>query len=177
MKTQLCFLHGLDSSPQGTKGTLLREHYPDCWIPQLSSDVHERLEFLERAMPGPMLVVGSSLGGLTTILYAMRHPEMVRGMLLLAPAVGAKDQDFFTEEQQRVLGSLYIPQAIPTVVIAGLRDEVIPVAAIRRLVERSPDQARVELLEVDDDHNLHESLGLMLKEIERLQARISTHLR
>ena len=120
-------------------------------------------------MPGPMFVVGSSLGGLTAVLYAMSHPEMVRGMLLLAPAVGAKDQDFFTKEQQQILDSLYIPPAIPTVVIAGLRDELIPVTAIRRLIGRSPDQEQIELLEVDDDHNLHESLGLMLKEIERLR--------
>jgi pimeloyl-ACP methyl ester carboxylesterase len=128
-------------------------------------------------MPGPMLVVGSSLGGLTAILYAMSHPEMVRGMLLLAPAVGAKDRDFFTKEQQRILDSLFIPQGIPTVVIAGLRDELIPVTAIRGLIERSPDQERIRLLEVDDDHNLHESLGLMLKEIERLKAASSIRLR
>jgi pimeloyl-ACP methyl ester carboxylesterase len=172
MNTQLCFLHGLDSSPQGTKGTLLREHYPDCWIPLLSSDVYQRLEFLEREMPAPMLVVGSSLGGLTAILFAMKHPDRVRGMVLLAPAVGAKDKDFFTAEQRRILASLYIPQAIPTVMIAALRDELIPVTAIRRLVERSPDRGRIELLEVDDDHNLHESLGLMLEAIEQLKARV-----
>ena len=172
MNTQLCFLHGLDSSPQGTKGALLREHYPDCWIPSLSSDVYQRLEFLEREMPTPMLVVGSSLGGLTAILFALRHPEMVRGMVLLAPAVGAKDKDFFTAEQRRILESLYIPQAIPTVVIAALRDELIPITAIQRLIERSPDRGRIELLDVDDDHNLHESLGMMLEVIEQLKARV-----
>jgi pimeloyl-ACP methyl ester carboxylesterase len=172
MHTQLCFLHGLDSSPQGRKGTLLREHYPDCWIPLLSSDVYRRLEVLEREMPAPMLVVGSSLGGLTAILFAMKHPERVRGMVLLAPAVGAKDKDFFTTEQRQILESLYIPQGIPTALIAGLRDELIPVAAIQRLVERSPDRERIELLEVDDDHNLHESLGLMLETIEQLKAKV-----
>ena len=173
MNTQLCFFHGLDSSPQGTKGTLLREHYPTCWIPELSSDVYQRLEFLEREMPAPMLVVGSSLGGLTAILHAMRHPEMFRGLVLLAPAVGAKDKEFFTAEQRQVLESLYIPRAIPAVVIAALRDELIPVAAIRRLIERSPDRERIELLEVDDDHNLHDSLGLMLEAVGQLKVEIS----
>ncbi len=176
MKTRLCFFHGLDSSPQGTKGALLRQHYPDCWIPHLSPDVYQRLEFLEREMPAPMLVVGSSLGGLTAILYAMRHPEMVHGLVLLAPAVGAKDKDFFTAQQHRVLESLYIPQAIPATVIAALRDELIPVAAIRRLIERSPGRERIELLEVDDDHNLHDSLDLMLAGIARLKDRVETCL-
>jgi len=173
MDTQLCFFHGLDSSPQGTKGALLREHYPDCWIPELSSDVYQRLEYLKQEMREPMLVVGSSLGGLTAILHAISRPEMVHGMVLLAPAVGAKDKDFFTAEQRRILDSLYIPRAIPTVVVAALRDELIPVAAIRRLIQRSPDPERIELLEVDDDHNLHDSLDLMLKAIAQLKAEIS----
>ena len=57
--------------------------------------------------------------------------------------------------------------------LTALRDELIPVTAIRRLIERSPDRGRIELHEVDDDHNLHESLGLMLAVIEQLKAEIS----
>ncbi len=89
---EICFLHGLDSSPHGTKGRLLRRHYPRAVMPVLPPGLWDRLETTERALAkgGPYLIVGTSLGGLTALQYAMRHPEKVRGLLLLAPAVGAR---------------------------------------------------------------------------------------
>ena len=42
----LCFLHGLDSSPQGTKASLLRAYDPSCLIPNLPPDINERLKIL-----------------------------------------------------------------------------------------------------------------------------------
>jgi len=167
---KLCFLHGLDSSPQGTKASLLRAYDPRCLIPNLPPDINERLKVLEHGLRAPVLLVGSSLGGLTALMYAMSHLEMVHGLVLLAPAVGIKTEDLFTEEHKRVMSSVYIPQGIPTKLIVGLRDEVIPLNSIRAMIERSPDHANIQLLEVDDDHDLHQSLDLMLQAIGQIKA-------
>jgi pimeloyl-ACP methyl ester carboxylesterase len=169
----ICFFHGLDSSPQGTKSTLLRRHYPKIWIPALPRDVGERLERLSREMDRPMVVVGSSLGGLTALLFAMRKPRWVKGMVLLAPAVGTNRQDLFGADQLKVLDTVFIPERIPTTVIAGIRDDVIPISAIRSMVARSPDPDRIILHEVDDDHNLHQSLDLMLQSIREIIDEVS----
>lgn len=168
---KLCFLHGLDSSPQGTKASLLRAYDPRCLIPNLPPDINERLEVLKHELRAPLLLVGSSLGGMTALMYAMSHPEMVHGLVLLAPAVGTKVRRLFTGEQERIMSSVYIPRGIQTVVIAGLRDEVIPLSSIRAMIERSPDTGSIQLLEVDDDHDLHQSLDLMLQAIERIRER------
>ncbi|MEW6672687.1 MAG: alpha/beta hydrolase [Thermodesulfobacteriota bacterium] len=167
----LCFLHGLDSSPQGTKARLLKTHYPDCLIPLLPPDLDERVRIVEGQLQEPTTIIGSSLGGLTALMFAILHPERVAALLLLAPAVGCRDESMFTNEQKRMLEALYVPASIPAVIIAGIRDEVIPLASIRALVQRSPTPRRIRLLEVDDDHNLHQSLGLMLESIKQFQAR------
>jgi pimeloyl-ACP methyl ester carboxylesterase len=99
---KLCFLHGLDSSPQGTKASLLRAYDPRCLIPNLPPDINERLKVLEHGLRAPAPLVGSSLGGLTALMYAMSHPEMVHGLVLLAPAVGIRIEDLFTEEHKRI---------------------------------------------------------------------------
>ena len=56
---KLCFLHGLDSSPQGTKASLLRAYDSRCLIPNLPPDINERLKVLEHGLREPMLIVGS----------------------------------------------------------------------------------------------------------------------
>jgi pimeloyl-ACP methyl ester carboxylesterase len=169
----ICFFHGMDSSPLGTKSTLLKRHYPEIWIPALPPDVEERLDILDREMNRPMVVVGSSLGGLTALLFAMRKPRWVEGMVLLAPAVGTNRPDLFDANQVRILETVYIPEGIPTTVIAANRDDVIPVSAIRSMIARSPDPHRITVHEVDDDHNLHQSLDLMLQSIREILEKVS----
>ncbi|RJQ50026.1 MAG: alpha/beta hydrolase [Desulfobacteraceae bacterium] len=166
----LCFLHGLESSPQGTKARLLRKHYPECWIPELPPDIFKRAEIVEKGTKTAMLIVGSSLGGLTAIMVAMRRPAMVSGMVLMAPAVGSFEGGILADAAG-LTESLYIPAGVPAVIVAGIRDELIPVSAVRSLVERSPDPKSIRLHEVDDDHMLHRSLSLMLKSIEQMQGR------
>lgn len=168
MKTvQLCFFHGLDSSPQGTKAGLLKKAYPGCWIPELPPDIYQRIDIVEGGIKEPAVIIGSSLGGLTAVMYAMKHPEMVNGMVLMAPAVGCTDQSILAAHKP-LTASLYIPKGIPTVIVAGLQDDLIPVSAIRSLVQRSPERASIRLHEVDDDHMLHASLELMFRSVEQI---------
>lgn len=170
----LCFLHGLDSSPQGTKSRLIKTHYPDSLIPSLPPDIDARTRIVERVIEEPTIVIGSSLGGLTALMFALMHPELIAALVLLAPAVGCRDESIFTKEQKLMLESLYVPASIPTVIIAGIRDEVIPIASIRALVQRSPAPQRIQLHEVDDDHNLHRSLDLMLDSIAQIRTQLLT---
>ncbi|MFC1816890.1 YqiA/YcfP family alpha/beta fold hydrolase [Thermodesulfobacteriota bacterium] len=170
---QLCFLHGLESSPQGTKAKLLKKRYPQCLIPFLPPDIHERVRIVEQEVSEPVLTVGSSLGGLTAVMFAMKHPEMFKAMVLLAPAVGCSDVSLFAEERQRIFPSLYVPQGIPTIIIAGIRDALIPLPAIREMIQRSPDPEQIQLYEVDDEHDLNQSLEFMMQKIEQIRTKIA----
>ena len=57
---KLCFLHGLDSSPQGTKASFLRAYDSRCLIPNLPPNINERLKVLKHELRAPVLLVGSS---------------------------------------------------------------------------------------------------------------------
>ena len=43
--------------------------------------------FLEQEVPGPVVLLGSSMGGAISILHAAEHPERVRGLALIGPAL------------------------------------------------------------------------------------------
>jgi pimeloyl-ACP methyl ester carboxylesterase len=164
---RLCFFHGLDSSPEGTKARLLKMIYADCWIPKLPPDIYKRLDIVETGITEPAVIIGSSLGGLTAVMYAMRRPEMVRGLVLMAPAVVCTDKSILAEYEP-LAESLFIPAGFQTVILAGIHDTLIPISAIRSVIERSPEKESIRLHEVDDDHMLHQSLELMFHEVERL---------
>jgi len=166
----LCFLHGLDSSPKGTKAIFIRDRYPQCLIPCLPRGIEERLEEAEKVIKIPSMLIGTSLGGLTAVQYAMKRAEMVRGLVLMAPAVGASMEGIFSDEEKEMLSCLSIPPGIPCVIIAGLRDEVIPIDSIHDFIQRSPGRELISLHLVDDDHDLHNNLDLMLEVIEELSA-------
>lgn len=162
----LCFLHGLESSPEGTKGRLIRSRYPDAVIPALTPDLSERIKRIETELDRPCVMVGSSLGGLTALIYSNRHPEMVKAMVLMAPAVGRVIEDLYDAPAFEAFGSLAVPPGIPAAIVAGARDEVIPLEDVKALYERSADKDRVRLIIRDDDHNLHNCLDLMMDLIE-----------
>lgn len=68
----------------------------------LADWIEEALAVLDRASPGPVLVVGSSLGGWIALHLALRRPERVAALLGIAAA-----PDFtqwgFTEGQKQVI--------------------------------------------------------------------------
>jgi predicted alpha/beta hydrolase family esterase len=160
MTTPLYHLHGMDSSPDSFKAKHLRQFFPDLIVPALTNDVLERRTHLERLIQEPAVLSGSSLGGLSALDFAILHPHLVKGMVLLAPAVDFFDRSGKTQDILDYLNALTLPPEIPTVIIGAVQDDIIPIEAIRRLYERSPDTRLVELIEVDDDHRLHESRSL-----------------
>jgi len=93
---RIVYLHGFASSPQSSKAQFFRRRFAqfgvDVEIPRLDEDNFEgltitgQLGVVERAVAGsPAILMGSSLGGYLAALYAARHPEIEK-LVLLAPA-------------------------------------------------------------------------------------------
>src|SRR5437763_17186667 len=90
------YLHGFASSPESRKahffGEQLRRLGLIVNVPDLAEGDFERLTIsaqlrvIERVSGlNPTILIGSSLGGYLAALYAARHPEVDR-LVLLAPA-------------------------------------------------------------------------------------------
>jgi len=140
--------------------------------------------------PGPHALVGSSLGGYLSTLQASQDPRIAR-LVLLAPAFNLFDRwnarltpaelagwrqrglevDHYASNSRRRLGWQFHEQAaglppfpvvtVPALVIAGRRDESIPLEDIEAWVERTPT---ARLVVVDDGHELAASLELIQRE-------------
>jgi hypothetical protein len=139
------------------------------------------------ATRGPHALIGSSLGGYLSALQASSDPRIAR-LVLLAPAFrlferwrarlsaaqldewrerGLEVDHHVTNDRRRLgwafhQGAAGLPPfpevTVPALVIAGSRDESIPLADIEAWVARTPT---ARLVVVDDGHELAGSLGLI----------------
>jgi len=162
----LIFLHGLEGSSKGTKAVFLKKHFPACLTPDFTEDMHQRIDQLKALVKSPVWLVGSSMGGLQALFFANYYPDLVRGMVLVAPAVGFFEDSWCSVAELKKIQALIIPENIPCTILAGINDTIIPMAEIEALVERSPKSTLVRLLKKDDDHQLNQSLETLLKEIK-----------
>lgn len=158
------------------------------------------IEVAGRAIGGPddrAIVIGSSLGGLTAARLAERDPR-VEKLVLLAPAfqltarweqiLGAAFEDWrrtgwrevvdYTTQQPARVDFGFIEDAaaidvgfpdvrVPTLILHGTRDDSVPIEHSRRF---AAGKANVELIELDDGHELAASLPRLLAETERFLA-------
>ncbi len=96
--TPIIYLHGFASGPSSSKARFFRDRLEragaDVEIPDLAAGDFEHLTIggqlavMERAAAGgPVALMGSSMGGYLAALYAARHREVTR-LVLLAPAFG-----------------------------------------------------------------------------------------
>ena len=138
------FLHGLDSSIQGTKAQWFGRHFPRVRLQNYAGDLDERLAQLEEQVAGldRLILVGSSFGGLMAACFALRSPERCRRLVLLAPALNFAD-----------FHPPAAPIAVPTLVVTGAHDTVCPPKLILPLARASFADLEVRL--EDDDHMLH----------------------
>lgn len=148
------FLHGLESGPSGSKVDYLRATYgtdnfsaANC---RKVDDLENRIEICLkhiRAIGKPVFLVGSSFGGLVAALIATRHPELVTGMVLCAPALHRKQAE-----------EIDLHRAGPVTIIHGEQDDVVP-------IQESYDFCRkfqaVRMLVVKDDHRLSDNSALV----------------
>ena len=141
----------------------------------------------------PHGIIGSSLGGYLAAVAAGRNPGIAR-LVLLAPAFrlferwdrrltsaerdewrsSGREVFHFASARQRRLGWQFHEDArgyppfpevkIPTLCIAGRRDETVPLEDVAAFVARTPS---ARLVEVDDGHELASSLDLIFEEAWR----------
>lgn len=206
---KILYLHGFASGPQSKKGVEFdsyfsaRGHAVQRLNLRVPSFEHLRLtamiDTVRAAIEGPVVLIGSSLGGLTAARVAERD-DRVRACVLLAPAFqlvarwkqqlgaewdewrargtrevadyttgGMSPIDFgFVEDVERVdIG--YPDVRVPTLVMHGLRDEVVPVDRARTFAAGNP---HVRFIELDDGHELVASLPLLLAKTEAFLAEL-----
>lgn len=143
-KQHIIFLHGLESSSQGTKATLLRQIFPEIIIPDFTGALDERMTQLRPIMgrERAWVIIGSSFGGLMGALFTCQNPLYVRRLVLFAPAL---TRPFFAEAKLPMVD-------VPTVIYHGIHDTVVPLAKTRFLAERT--FRNLTFHEVADDHQL-----------------------
>ena len=79
-------------------------------------------------------------------LFTCQHPQQVRKLILLAPALTLPE----------FAGHIPPPVAVPTVVIHGTQDEVVPLVPVRNLAKRIFTNLTYSV--VNDDHRLHKTV-------------------
>lgn len=149
----LYFFHGLESGPHGSKYRRLSESYCVFSPDFRDMDIWERLKKteLETQRMQNLIIVGSSYGGLLASLLYSRHPERIRGLVLMAPALY---QEAATQVEQ---------MPADAVVIHARKDEVVPIAPVREQCARHG----IKITEVDDNHRLQKSHDLMLAGVRK----------
>ena len=146
--SRILFIHGSSGDKSQTyKARILRGLFPGMLTPDFDGDLSERMVQL-RAILGKetgWTLIGSSLGGLMAALFATQAPDQVRKLVLLAPALILPE---FAEH-------LPAPIAVPTIVVHGTRDELLPLEAGRNLAMKV--FTNLNYIVVDDDHRLHKT--------------------
>ena len=195
IQPQYIYLHGFASSPASLKARYLMKCFEGVGItlavPDLNCDDFSHLTISRQiaqvvdllpADKSPVVLIGSSLGGLTAAIIAQQYPQIDR-LILLAPAfdflghwlpkIGAEKLNLWERDrylpiyhygQQKLLPLHYdfiidahryhlcqSDRSLPTLIIHGTGDDVIPIASSRDFAAKHP---QVKLLEVDSDHNL-----------------------
>ena len=155
----IVFAHGLEGSPEGRKIQYLRRHRFDVTAPDgRGLPLAGRCQDLEKATrAGGILLIGSSYGGLAAAHLAAMHPGRFVGLLLLAPALHHSEPPVVNVQR------LYPPTGLPTRIIHGIHDEVVPIRASRRYASDG-----VVLIETEDDHSLRSSMDDMLMSVRLL---------
>ena len=144
---QVCFSHGQESGPWGTKIRVMAETAKTAGWSVESLDYRgmqdpvaraEKLATWCRDQTIAPVLVGSSMGGFVALSAAARVGA--RGLFMLAPALYLPGYEAHLPE----------PPACPTIIVHGWRDDVVPWEGSVRYGARS----RARLVLLDGDHRL-----------------------
>ena len=203
--SRIVYLHGFASGPTSKKAQFFRERFAQLGIgleiPDLADGHFERLTItgqlgvIERASRGePVTLIGSSMGGYLAALFAARHTE-VEKVVLMAPAFcfstrwpqtlgeatmeewrrkGLLEVFHYSQGRTVELGYQLIedggqyedyPQVRqPALIFHGRNDTVVPADLSVQFASRHP-QAQLHLME--SDHELLNVLDDMWVETEK----------
>lgn len=200
---RILYLHGFASGPSSSKARYFRERLESpaspVEIPDLAEGDFEHLTItgqfavVERCAAGePVHLIGSSLGGYLAALYAARHAEVGR-VVLLAPAFGfarrwAEHLGSAQVEEWRTTGAMEVfhyaqnrnlPLSYqlledaaryeefpdfrqPALIFHGAHDDVVPARYSREFASAHPN-AQLEIL--DSGHELLNALDYMASKV------------
>ena len=152
---RLIFIHGLHSSGQGFKATLLRGLFPNILTPDFPGSLEERMASLTSILGNTTgwTIIGSSFGGLMGALFTCQQPQQVKKLILLAPALA------WHASREMQPPALPGPVSVPVVVYHGRRDEVIPLEPVRSVSEQTFTKLTFHV--VDDDHRLRQTVQMI----------------
>ncbi|MDP1779574.1 MAG: alpha/beta fold hydrolase [Anaerolineales bacterium] len=145
--SKLIYLHGLESTSQSGKARQFAQLFPGMKTPDFKGSFEERMQQLHPILGNQKewTIIGSSYGGLMGAVFTCRHPEQVRKLVLLAPALMLTE---FTSEQ-------FAPVDVPTVLVHGSQDDIVP---SQEVLEIARDVfTNLEYLAVEDGHRLHKA--------------------
>ena len=144
------FLHGLDSSGYGTKGRFFSERFPSMLRPDFDGTLMERLQRLSSIVSdrNNLILVGSSFGGLMAACFAIEHPDKVKRLIMLAPALNFPE---YRPPSTKVTADALL--------VIGKHDVVTPPAKVVPAAEAT--FANLDVQVVDDDHLLHHTFQNM----------------
>lgn len=202
---RVVYLHGFASGPASSKARYFKRRLEAAGFSVAIPDLAEgdfqgltlsgQLATIARvAADGDIALIGSSMGGYLAALYAARHAEVER-VVLLAPAFGFARRwaermgpaaleawrrdgtiDVFHhgEGRTRALGYQIAEDAAqfedypdvrqPCLIFHGIKDEVVPVTYSEEFAGARPN---VELQQVDSGHELLDTLDFMGERVER----------
>lgn len=201
---KVIYLHGFASGPGSKKAQFFKRRFEeigvDLTIPDLAEGNFEgltitgQLAVVERLAEGrAVTLIGSSLGGYLSALYAARHPETGK-LVLLAPGFGFPQRwpdtlgrekfeawkrtgkmavFHYGEKAERQLGwglmedaakyESYPAVTQPCLIFHGRLDDVVPVSASR---EFAKDKPNVELHVEESDHELLNVVDAMWERVK-----------
>ena len=145
MENTLVFIHGLESTAQGTKGQFFRQFFPQMIIEDYTGDYATRMRKLDSLLSGKsyLILVGSSYGGLMATQYAIDNEERVKKMILLAPALNLPE--FKPPEHTKL--------HLPVIIYHGNNDDVVNPNIVKNIALKYFSNLEHHL--VNDDHSLH----------------------
>jgi predicted esterase len=142
------FLHGLESSGNGTKGRFFKENFSEMIVADYSGTLQSRLQQFEKLCgdSNDLVLVGSSFGGLMATCFAVASPSRVKKLVLMAPALNFPG---FQVPQHKI--------STPTYLLIGSLDDLTPAARVIPLAEQT--FSNIEIQMVEEDHMLHQSFS------------------
>ena len=93
---------------------------------RIAEDLHALLEHL---VTGPVILAGHAMGGLVALAFANAFPRFLRGLVLVGMTTGMKSPE---------LETLVATIRVPTLVIAGSEDPLVPPAETEALARLIP---------------------------------------
>jgi alpha-beta hydrolase superfamily lysophospholipase len=151
MENTLVFIHGLESTAQGTKGLFFRQFFPQMIIEDYTGDFATRMCKLDGLLSAKndLILVGSSYGGLMAAQYAIDNENKVKKIILLAPALNLPE---FKPPVHHKL-------PLPVIIYHGTDDDIVDPYAVKTMALKYFSNLEHHL--VDDDHPLRKTFPVL----------------